>query len=212
VSERKGGLLGASLDGFAIIPLGAHQALRRAAVAPLMVKPRTPAALPIAMDDATSGDAGRAPAQAERTDNFGIFTSETLLGIYRQATTGIFAVLVGVVALSLLVGGIVIMNIMLMVVSERTREIGSAQAVGARRKDIMVAGADGIRDAIDGSAVCGHCARLPGCAADRAVTPLPARPGTMVRRPRHRDHGRCWSVLRRVTGIARRATRSHRER
>jgi putative ABC transport system permease protein len=70
-------------------------------------------------------------------DNFGIFTSDTLLGVYRQATTGIFTVLIGVVALSLLVGGIVIMNIMLMVVSERTREIGLRKAVGARRRDIL---------------------------------------------------------------------------
>jgi putative ABC transport system permease protein len=67
-----------------------------------------------------------------------MFTADSILAIYHSATDGIFNVLIGVVALSLLVGGIVIMNIMLMVVTERTFEIGLRKALGAKRRDIML--------------------------------------------------------------------------
>jgi putative ABC transport system permease protein len=70
-------------------------------------------------------------------DDFGMYTSDTLMDFWKNFSRGIFAILIGVVSLSLVVGGIVIMNIMLMVVSERTREIGLRKALGARRRDII---------------------------------------------------------------------------
>ena len=77
---------------------------------------------------------GLRPAQ---DDDFEIYSTDALMSLYRNLTGGIFVVLVGVGGISMVVGGIVIMNIMLVSVTERTREIGIRLSVGARRKDIL---------------------------------------------------------------------------
>ena len=138
VSKKKGASFGQSLDEFAVIPLGSYQKLfgARQSLA-LMVKPRDATLAAYAKDEARIAlrvDRGLKPGAP---DSFGIVASDSVLGIFQQATAGIAVVLVGIVGLSLLVGGIVIMNIMLMVVSERTREIGLRKALGAKRRDIM---------------------------------------------------------------------------
>ena len=139
VSEKKGSILGRSQDEFALIPLTQfHMLFGSRRPLNLTVKPRDLLKIPEAMDDATIALRSARGLKPKQPDNFGMFTSDTILDIYHAATNGIFAVLVGVVALSLVVGGIVIMNIMLMVVTERTREIGLRKALGARRTDIMM--------------------------------------------------------------------------
>lgn len=89
-------------------------------------------------------DAARALMRARRhipyqeDDTFGINASETLMNAWRQLTGAIFAVTIGIVAVFMVVGGIVIMNIMLASVTERTHEIGIRKSLGARRRDILM--------------------------------------------------------------------------
>jgi putative ABC transport system permease protein len=138
VNEKKGSIFGSSQDQFALIPIGLGAKLfgARQRIS-LTAKPADPRETIKAMDEATVALRIERRLKPSRPNNFGIVTSDTFLDMFRQITAGIFGVLIGVVALSLVVGGIVIMNIMLMVVSERTSEIGLRKALGAKRRDII---------------------------------------------------------------------------
>jgi putative ABC transport system permease protein len=138
IAPKKGSLLGQSQDEWVVMPLLAYQRIfgTRQSLS-LTVRPTDPALLQVAMDEARVALRVERRLRPAEPDDFGILTSDTFLNIYKQATAGIFAILIGVVGLSLVVGGIVIMNIMLMVVSERTREIGLRKSLGARRRDIL---------------------------------------------------------------------------
>ena len=175
VSEKKGSIFGNSMDEFAVIPLGAFRKLFGSRqTLQLMVKPRDASLVAVAKDDARVALRIKRRLEPSEPDNFGIVSSDSVLAIYNQATAGIFAVLVGVVALSLVVGGIVIMNIMLMVVSERTREIGLRKALGAKRRDIMSQVlTESITLSIMGGVI-GVALGAMAAAGIAATTPLPA--------------------------------------
>jgi putative ABC transport system permease protein len=70
-------------------------------------------------------------------DTFGINASDTIMETWHQITGAVFGVTIGIVAVFMVVGGIVIMNIMLASVTERTHEIGIRRSLGARRRDIL---------------------------------------------------------------------------
>ena len=138
VAEKKGSFFGSQQDEYAVLPLGALRRFfggRQSLM--LTAKPIEPSLTKAAMEETRVALRVERRLKPKERDNFGIFSSETFLKLYDSITKNIFAVLIGVVALSLVVGGIVIMNIMLMVVTERTQEIGLRKALGARRSHII---------------------------------------------------------------------------
>ena len=139
VAEKKGSLFGSGQDEYAVVPIGTLRQFfggRQSLL--LTMKPVHPALTEAAMEETRVAMRVERGLKPSEKDNFGLFSSETFLKLYDNITRNIFAVLIGVVALSLVVGGIVIMNIMLMVVTERTAEIGLRKALGARRRHIIL--------------------------------------------------------------------------
>ena len=139
VAARIGTTLGQSQDKFVQIPLTTFRKV-------FMARPNLDVDVQAwnAQQMMVLEDEVRALMRARRhipykeDDNFGINASDTIMGLWHQLTASIFAVTVGIVAVFMVVGGIVIMNIMLASVTERTHEIGIRKSLGARRRDILM--------------------------------------------------------------------------
>jgi len=138
VDAARGALLCRSQDEFINIPIGAYERLfGRRGIGAIVIRPRSADVMDEARAEAHLLMRIQRHLRPGDRDNFGITSADTFIDIYHQATNGIYTVLVSVVAMSLVVGGIVIMNIMLMVVTERTKEIGIRKAVGASYKAVL---------------------------------------------------------------------------
>ena len=140
VVERQGNLLGISLDKFAVAP--ASSPVKRWVNPPrvidaLAVKAASQDQMREAMAQAEAIMRSRRHLRPTDADNFAMETADEVLDFWGKISKVLFLALPGLVAISLVVGGIVIMNIMLMAVAERTREIGLRKSLGARRIDIL---------------------------------------------------------------------------
>jgi putative ABC transport system permease protein len=135
----KGSFLGNSLDEVAVVPLPFFLERTRygESVDYLVVQPVRPEAADEAKDQITEILRRVRGLRPDQPDNFGITTQAGLMELYRQLTQGFYMAMVLISAIGLLVGGIGVMNMMLVAVGERTREIGVRRAVGARALDIL---------------------------------------------------------------------------
>jgi putative ABC transport system permease protein len=176
VVAKKGRVLGQSFDGFVLLPLTTFESMygRRQTTT---VSVKMPTAEQVAEGMALAEGAMRTAHRLRpgQESDYTIETADALVEFWKNLTRVLFSVIPAIVGIGIVVGGIVIMNIMLMSVSERTREIGVRKAMGARSRDIR-------RQFLAESIVLATVGGLCGVAAGWAlagliayVSPLPAK-------------------------------------
>ncbi|MCU1233713.1 MAG: hypothetical protein JWP63_1680 [Candidatus Solibacter sp.] len=138
VTERQGSTFGQSQDNFAVVPLSTFRTIW-VARPELLVYIKSPDGSHMLelQDEVRALMRSRRHVPYREPDTFVIYASDTLMSAWQNLTGTIFAVTIGLVAVFMVVGGIVIMNIMLASVTERTHEIGIRKSLGARRRDIL---------------------------------------------------------------------------
>lgn len=142
VAEKVGTVFGQSQDNFAYVPLSTFRKLWGEGSTDeglyIAIRCAGPDVIAQTKDQVRMLMRARRHLRYEEEDNFGIIASESINDLWKQLTGGIAAAAVGITSVFLVVGGIVIMNIMLASVTERTHEIGIRKSLGARRRDILL--------------------------------------------------------------------------
>ena len=138
VMEKRPSILGDSQNNFILLPYDTYMKLYPNEKELLLVaRPKIPELMEQAIDEITQVMRLKRGVPADKPNDFAIATQEDLMDIYRKITSAIYMVMVVISSIGLLVGGVGVMNIMLVSVTERTREIGIRKAIGARKKDIL---------------------------------------------------------------------------
>lgn len=140
VATAKGTVLGQSQDNFVMIPLGTY---RKEWLAPqdsvgMFIQARGPEWMDAAEDEARTILRSRRHVRYQDEDNFAVIAPNSIMGLWNRITGNAFGIAIWITSVFLVVGGIVIMNIMLASVTERTREIGLRKSLGARRRHIVL--------------------------------------------------------------------------
>jgi putative ABC transport system permease protein len=141
VGKKKGSVLGQSLDNWVFMPLSSWFKEYGVFNSNMRISAKavgTGAVLSEAMDEARVVLRARRHDAAGGTDSFDMENNSSLLSIWSNLTGTFFVAMIGIAAISMVVGGIVIMNIMLVSVTERTREVGIRKALGAKRADVLL--------------------------------------------------------------------------
>ena len=140
VAKPKGTVLGQPQDNFVMIPLRTYRSvwLQKGDSVTMLVQARGPEWMSAAEDEARVIIRTRRHLRYEEDDNFAIIMPDWITGIWNRITGNAFGIAIWVTSVFLVVGGIVIMNIMLASVTERTREIGLRKSLGARRGQIVM--------------------------------------------------------------------------